>query len=109
MRRNNNASALKQAKANGAREFELEQLLTEGQRIRDRLAELKEDLWRLEETDLLAALRLPNVSAAENVPVIDRTVYQSNSSTSGTTTLPGRQSHIQLMADNDLGEFSPNR
>jgi seryl-tRNA synthetase len=111
-RKNEITAALKQARTEEVAEEESlpNNLTAESARIRDRLAEIKVGLWRLEETALLTALRLPNV--ADGAPAADRIVYSSGSpaeAASSRLANSSPRSHIQLMADNDLGEFSSNR
>jgi hypothetical protein len=102
LRRTTIAAELKLARASGRAADSI--LTAESQQIRDRLAETKAELFRLEETRLLEALRLPNVAAA--APAADRIVHQVSSAAKAHFPL---RTHQQLILDNQLGEFSSNR
>ena len=100
-RRNSLSAALKKARESGT--AALHSLTTESQQIRDRLAETKAEVSRLEETVLLEVLRLPNVAAA--APATDQIVYQARSAKQRVLS----RTHQELMSANNLGEFSNNR
>ena len=91
-------------------EVRRESLMAESRRLRDRWEAVKGDLWRLEESTLLAALRLPN-STGLSAPSTERVVHKKGSRAppEGLANRSLPRTHAQLITENDLGEFSSNR
>jgi seryl-tRNA synthetase len=107
--RNVNSGQLKEL-GPAAEDTQRKNLLAEGTRLRNRWEQVKTELWRLEQTALLTALRLPNVTRI-SAPPTDKVVHKHCRSEAPPRHLANLtpRSHVQLIIDNDLGEFSSNR